>query len=464
MIKLPLPSPSAKELLSIFLSPSDSDTAALLDEKWSGLAPHLQSKQQMYGINEEGCGATVGAMPVCNFACKACYLGESANKTPAESISNLEDQLIELRKHLGRWGNLQITDGEVTLRKEADVHEMVRLAYKHELIPMLMTHGDTFIHNPELLYRLVKESGLREVSFHIDSTQKGRKNKKYKYASSESELMELRNEFASLIRSVKEHTGVNLRAASTVTVTSENIAEVPSIVNWFNMNADVFRLLSFQPVADVGRTVDTVTNKVNVDTLWNKIELGLGDSGLKTDDSKRSQWWMGHSECSRFIFGYSFRLKNRKQVFRRFSTRDEDITHKPVLQFYKNWPGITFRADSPLTCVVRALGMLKQKPKFLLFDVPKMFFLMLKEVSNNKPLSLVCDILLKKVTAHRLTIISHHFMSPADLSTPLGKERLTNCIFKVAHKGELVSMCEFNALGGRTEYYRELSERVRQDS
>jgi hypothetical protein len=45
-------------------------------------------------------------------------------------------------------GNLQLTDGEVTLRPEAEVIELLRYAQSLELIPMLMTHGDSFRRRP----------------------------------------------------------------------------------------------------------------------------------------------------------------------------------------------------------------------------------------------------------------------------------------------------------------------------
>ena len=139
----------------------------LLRSKWLELPEKFQTLQQMYGRNEEGCGATVGVMPRCDFACKGCYLGKEANHIPPDSMEAIKSQLRLLRSYLGKWGNLQLTDGEVTLRDESELIEILRYAHEIELIPMIMTHGDSFRRDPEFLYRLVKEGYLREVSFHL---------------------------------------------------------------------------------------------------------------------------------------------------------------------------------------------------------------------------------------------------------------------------------------------------------
>ena len=47
--------------------------------------------------------------------------------------------------------------------------------------------------------------------------------------------------------------------------------------------------------------------------------------------------------------------------------------------------------------------------------------------------------------------VIHKFMSASELATPLGKERLRACVFKVPVDGHMVSMCELNASGMRRE-------------
>jgi hypothetical protein len=50
-------------------------------------------------------------------------------------------------------------------------------------------------------------------------------------------------------------------------------------------------------------------------------------------------------------------------------------------------------------------------------------------------------------------------MSRAEIETAVGQERLALCIFHVPLDGELVPMCEVNALGGRERYYQRIQSR-----
>ena len=93
---------------------------------------------------------------------------------------------------------------------------------------------------------------------------------------SETELHSLRSNYAALIRRVRKETGKNLHAATTVTVTHDNAHQIPSIVDWVAKNADAFRMVSFQPVAGVGRTQDRPMAALTMEELWNAICQGLG--------------------------------------------------------------------------------------------------------------------------------------------------------------------------------------------
>ena len=125
---------------------------SLIKEKWNELPEKFQTLQQMYGRNEEGCGATVGLMPRCDFACRGCYLGEEANHIPAASLEEIKGQMRLLRTYLGKWGNLQLTDGEMTLRDPEEILSILYYAKEIELVPIVMTHGDHFRRDPEFLY------------------------------------------------------------------------------------------------------------------------------------------------------------------------------------------------------------------------------------------------------------------------------------------------------------------------
>jgi hypothetical protein len=59
------------------------------------------------------------------------------------------------------------------------------------------------------------------------------------------------------------------------------------------------------------------------------------------------------------------------------------------------------------------------------------------------------------------SVVSHHFMSPEELRTERGQERLDACLFRVPVGGEMVSMCRVNAGGVREAEYAKASTRLR---
>jgi hypothetical protein len=135
---------------------------------YRGLADHGQPALNDY------LSALSAVHPRCDFACTGCYLGAGANGIRPILLEQTFRQLDELRAWLGPKGNAQITDGEVTLLPAKDLLAILRYARRIGLIPMVMTHGDTFRRRPGLLEQLMTEGGLAEISIHIDTTQRGR--------------------------------------------------------------------------------------------------------------------------------------------------------------------------------------------------------------------------------------------------------------------------------------------------
>src|SRR5262245_55328176 len=87
-----------------------AESRARLRETWEALPERYRTPQQMFGRQGNCCGATIGAMPRCDFACRGCYLGEGANHVPAETVEGVKAQMRALRPALGHNGNLQLTD------------------------------------------------------------------------------------------------------------------------------------------------------------------------------------------------------------------------------------------------------------------------------------------------------------------------------------------------------------------
>jgi len=63
--------------------------------------------------------------------------------------------------------------------------------------------------------------------------------------------------------------------------------------------------------------------------------------------------------------------------------------------------------------------------------------------------------LLRPVRIRPWILVVQGFMNREELSTPLGRERLGACVFRVPVGGRMVSMCELNATELRLELNRE---------
>ena len=108
--------------LSLFRDPVTAEKRALLDRRWSALDDAVKLPGQGLGRKATGCGATAGIQPKCDFSCTGCYLGSEANRIPALPLAAVLAQLDALRAYLGPKSNVQITDGEVTLRPGRRAH------------------------------------------------------------------------------------------------------------------------------------------------------------------------------------------------------------------------------------------------------------------------------------------------------------------------------------------------------
>jgi len=451
-------------MLSGLWRPIDQEMQVKLTRRWNGLPVHLRTPQQLLGRQELGCGATVGVMPRCDFACTACYLGQDDNRARPLVVEAVKRQLRVLRDYLGPGGNLQLTDGEVTLRPVGELVEILCEARRLHLVPMLMTHGEVIRRDPKLLERLVVEGGLRELCVHVDSLQRGR-GETYSSARTEESLNELRREFAEIIRSTCVSTGCTLRAASTVTVSRDNVSQVPSVVAWFLRNADAFRLLSFQPIASVGRTRLGESAGVDVEDLWTQIEAGINQATSRrtlADRWRRDCWHMGHDACSRILTGLVLGDAADTACFQSLSPTC-GANAAVIADCINRFGGIRLRHLGKLERLCRVLGMFARAPKLMGLQVPGVAWRIWRRLLEAYPARpstarVAWRCLRGETKIRRFTIVSHHFMSRAEIETPLGEARLQQCVFRVPlPDGKLMSMCEFNACRHRDRFYQGVS-------
>ncbi len=445
---------SLKQAFSLFRDPVTAEKRRILSERWSALDPAVRYSTQGLGQKATGCGATIGIKPKCDFSCTGCYLGEEANRIPALPVEAVLEQLREMRAWLGPKSNVQITDGEVTLRPVEELVEILSYARTIGIVPMLMTHGDTFRRKPGLLERLITDGHLTEVSIHIDITQRGRDG--YRLPKDEIELMPLRDEFAEMIRQARKTTGRRLRAAMTLTITSDNLPNVADVVRWTIRNRDAFSLISFQPLAQVGRTRKGMQG-VTPEALWAECAKATAEYGLELPGTEPMHF--GHAECTRFVPMLAIETPGEKPKLIQF-IRNEPPDVAIMEEFFQlGLGGIAFRDDWPLEMAARGAGILKAQPKWLATRVLPWINGRLREEAGTTFFPLLLSGLRRKTRVDGFTLTSHHFMSPAELETPVGQERLGACVFRIPINGEMVPMCQVNAGGAREEFYRGLEER-----
>jgi hypothetical protein len=436
------PKSTLKRAWELWRDPVTPEKRRLLAARWEALPPGLRSAGQGLGRQATGCGATIGLQPRCDFSCTGCYLGAEANRVPPLPIEAVRAQLEALRRYLGPKSNVQITDGEATLRPVGELLEILLHARSLGIIPMLMTHGDALRRKPGLLERLMREGGLTEISIHVDSTQRGRDG--YRAPRSELELMPLRDELAERVRSARRSTGRPLRA------TSQNLRQVPEVVAWLLRNRDAFGLVSFQPVAQVGRTRKGLAG-TTVEALWAEIAKAVAPFGPSIQGSGHLRF--GHPECTRILPLVTLeRSDGELRLFEPIRDRVEDAA---ILEEYfaRGLGGVAFRDDGRLETFARALGLIRAAPGFLLGRVRRWLGRRLTEEAGTSMPRLAGEILLGRVRLDGFTITSHHFMNAEEIRTERGRERLDACVFRLPFEGEMVPMCRINADGLRERFY-----------
>ncbi len=215
-----------------------------------------------YSLNDNPIG-WIEATDICNIKCKGCYrliMGEGHK--PAEQI---KEEILFLRK----WrncDNISLAGGEPILHPQ--IKEIVSFITSLGMKSVILTNGLAL--NDEKLKEM-KEAGLLGFSFHIDVTQIRPEFKKEKIKS-ELELNDLRLKYAKMLKKYGfySHFGI--------TVTADNLHEVPELIRWAKDNIMlingisliIYRGLPVMPGINYyarGEKVD-----VNVDTLGYTID------------------------------------------------------------------------------------------------------------------------------------------------------------------------------------------------
>lgn len=428
-----------KSFLEALRHPIPLERRRLNRERREELPAHLRSPQQAMGVSHHACGATHSILERCNFACTSCYLSRHANATKALAPEEVRQQLDSLRAFLGPQGKCQLTAGEVTLLPREVLGSYVEYAQSLELDPMVMTHGERMLNEPEYLEALVRDHGLGKVAIHVDATQRGRQG--WHQEITEADLMPLRNDYADLVRRTRKRTGKPLKASHTVTITEKNVDDVPRIVDWVLGQLDAFRMVSFQPAASVGRTEDGALRQIDLDGFWELVCEGFGEA-MPDGKLNRHGWHFGHPECNilapLLVLSYgesSLILETNREG----KAWDERFLRKFIRAF--GGFGVIGRSKLEAVAVTASLA-LRNLP--LIAEGVAYSCYRLWGIRSFVPRILGSLLRFKPLRLRPLAIIVHKFMSSEELDTPIGRERLDACVFKLPLNGRMVSMCELN--------------------
>jgi len=357
----------------------------------------------------------------------------------------MKEQIEANRRFQGPGGGLQITGGDVVdaywrAGRAEELIAIVRHAVRVGLVPMLMTHGQTLLEHPEFLEALVVEGGLRQVAIHIDITQAGRRAYPINRLTSEGDLHPLREAFTQLALGMRKRTGLPLQLAHNCTVTDRNIDSIPEIVRWFLANparSRIWRILSFQPAANTGRTIFS-QHPVTPAMVWEKLCQGMG---LELDGSA---YIGGHPDCNQ---GTTLLVDRRSGDYLPVLPNDQR-TRALFAEILQVFGAIsTMTTDSLLP--YRITGAFARHPGLAMRSVARAFAL---GISGQIPGQFLSALLSGK--AHTINIGTHNFMHASQVANapndPVTRARLDACVFKGAVKdratGEwhAVPMCAMN--------------------
>ncbi len=366
------------------------------------------------------------------------------------------------RRFQGPGGGLQITGGDVAdaywrAGRQQELIEIVKHTNRVGLVPMVMTHGQSLLEHPEFLARLVVEGGLRQVAVHIDLTQAGRHHYPINRLTSESDLHPLREAFTQLAVEIRDSTGLPLELAHNCTVTGRNIDSIAEIVRWFlgdPRRSRIWRILSFQPEANTGRTIYSHP-PVTPEMVWRTLCHGMG---LKLDGSA---YIGGHPDCNQ---GTTLLVDQRSGSYLPVLPNDQR-TRAVFAEILETLGAIsTMTTDSLLT--YRVVGAFARHPGLTLRSLGRAFAL---AASGQIPGRFLCALLSGR--AHTINIGTHNFMHASQVANapndPVTQSRLDACVFKGAVQNratgewETVPMCAMNQSRWSELYAERLSVRRR---
>ncbi|MEP1443413.1 MAG: radical SAM protein [Hyphomicrobiales bacterium] len=341
----------------------------------------------------------------CNLDCTACYLSdysEAVHDLPLDEVFRRIDLIAD---YYGPNTNVQVTGGDPTLRKRDELVAIIARLAEKQLRPALFTNGIKATR--EMLSEL-KEAGLKDVAFHVDMTQER------KGFESEMALNAIRDEYIERAR------GLGLQVIFNTTLYQGNLAEIPSLVDYFCGRADQIHLASFQMIADTGRGIERERGgAITQDVVMDAIREGVGVE-MAFDFPQ-----IGHLECNR----YSKVLVAGDNRVAAFTGRDRPF-YARLMPFAAK---LFLDRHKPIRSL---LSFAKHMLNGNLSLLAAMF-----AYGGRKAWALRSGLWQGKGQVDMISLYVHNFMHAEQLS----KERCDTCVFMTMTRDGPVSMCVHNA-------------------
>jgi pyruvate-formate lyase-activating enzyme len=191
------------------------------------------SKSSMYRFPWSSNDNPIGWLEVtdrCNIYCRGCY--RMNGKAGHKSFAQIKEE-IDILQRMRNCDNISIAGGEPLLHP--DILDVVAYIKDRGMKPMVLTNGVLLVDNRPLIQEL-KQAGAIGFTFHVDSEQ----NRPHYKGKNETELCELRLQYANMVADVGGMTSV-----FGMTVYPTNVDQVPNVVRWANEHIDVVHGLVF---------------------------------------------------------------------------------------------------------------------------------------------------------------------------------------------------------------------------
>ncbi|MEO6326357.1 MAG: radical SAM protein [Thermoanaerobaculia bacterium] len=379
------------------------ERTSALDRTWARLGPSFRRPNQVLGRRSSiGCVA-LEITQRCNLDCTLCYLSDLSESVKDVPMDVLHRRIDAIRAEYGPGVSVQVTGGDPTLRKRDELVAIVRRVSERGLRPSLFTNG---IKATRDLLQELKEAGLWDVAFHVDTTQRRRR-----YPTEES-LNPIRDEYIDRAR------GLGLAVIFNTSVHAGNLEEIPALTRFFLDRSDVVGMASFQVQAATGRGEwRHKESHVTLAAIREHITRAVGIGPLAWDAAL-----LGHPDCHAATMlatagGSAVDVLSDQKLYERFL---EEMKHVP------------FDRRDVRGTARKVAATLVRRPYWALRGG---WFV------ARKAWDLRREIFKARGRTGKLTFFIQNFMD-ADALVP---ERLENCSFMVMTDAGPISMCEHNA-------------------